>query len=272
MNSFCSAIEVCLCLPDGTEKVKPADVELTSANNTLQSLFSHAEKFLSGKLISSTNNNYNHLAFIETELTTDIASKLTWAPCQGYNYNANGNANREVKEEELNEFKQGKQILLELYGAPPIDLLDCKRLLLPGVTLHLRFYRYTNTCAIGSVATSVAADFKRDDQTPYAAVIERAFLFVNKVVSSDAVKVSIERPLTRNPAACPYFESLNKSFIIQTRQNCFIKENIFRHRTCDETDSLYGQKQIFLRINNNQQGEFSADIWANSKLSVAIAF
>ena len=72
-----------------------------------------------------------------------------------------------------------------------------------------------------------AADIKRIDQTPYAVVIARASLFVNKVVLSDAVKVSIERALTKSAAVYPYFESLNKSFIIQAGQNCFVKKNIF---------------------------------------------
>ena len=77
------------------------------------------------------------------------------------------------------------------------------------------------------MGTWEAADIKRVDQTPYAVVIERASLFVNKVVSSDAVKVSIERALTKSPVVYPYIESLNKSFIIQAGQNCFVKENIF---------------------------------------------
>ena len=80
LNRICLAIELCLYQPDGTEKIKPADVDLTFANNTLHSLFSHAEMFLNGKLNSSSNNNYNHLAFIETELTTDIASKNLRGP------------------------------------------------------------------------------------------------------------------------------------------------------------------------------------------------
>ena len=118
LNRICLAIEVCLYQPDGTEKVKPADVDLTFANNTLYCLFSHAEMFSNGKLISSSYNNYNHLAFIETELTTGIASKLAWVQCPGYKYRANGKANQEVKEKELNEFRKGEQFILELYGAP----------------------------------------------------------------------------------------------------------------------------------------------------------
>ena len=77
------------------------------------------------------------------------------------------------------------------------------------------------------MGTWSAADIKRVDQTPYSVVIEKASLFVNKVVLSDSVKVGIERALTKSPAVYPYIESLNKSFIIQAGQNCFVKENIF---------------------------------------------
>ena len=160
-------------------------------------------------------------------MTTDLASKLTWAPCQGYKYSANDKANQEVKGNELNQFRNGEQFNLELYGAPHIDFLDCERLLLPGVTLHLRFYRSPNNCAIENVGTWAAADVKRIDQTPYAVVVGRASLFVNKVVLSDAVKISIETALTKSPAFYPYIESLNKSFIIQAGQTCFVKGTIF---------------------------------------------
>ena len=214
---------MCLYQPDGREKVKPADVEVTFANNTLHSLFPHVEMFLNGRLISSSNNNYHHLAFIETEVTTDIASKPTWAPCQGYRYRANDKANAEAKKK-LNDFRKGEKFNLELYGAPHVDFLDCERLLLPGVTLHLRFYRPPNNRAVERVATWEAPDIKRVDQTPYAVVIERTSLFVNKVVLSDAVKDSTERALTKSPAVYPYIESLNKSFIIQAGQNCFVTE------------------------------------------------
>ena len=177
--------------------------------------------FLNEKFIFSSNNNSNHLAFIKIEFTTDIAGKCTWAQCKGSKYRANGTANQEVKEKELNEFRKGQQFILELYGAAHINFSDCKWLLLQGVTLHLRFYRSPNTCATESVGMWAAADSKRVDQTPYAVVIERASLFVNKVVLSDAVKVSIERALTESPAVYPYIESLKQSFVIQAGQNCF---------------------------------------------------
>ena len=161
-------------------------------------------------MISSCKNNYHLLAFIETELTTELSSKRSWAPCEVYNYRANEQANHEVKEEELNEFREGEQFNLELYGAPHIDFMDCEQLLLPAVTLHLRFYRSPNTCAIESVDTWAATYIKRVEQTPKAVVRERASLFLTKVVLSDAVKVSIERALTKSPAAYPYIGSLTE--------------------------------------------------------------
>ena len=184
--------------------------------------------FLNGKLISSSNNNYHHLAFIETELATDVGSKNTWAQCQGYRYRANEKENHETKTKELDSFRASGQFKLDLYGAPHIDFLDCERLLLPGVTLHLRFYRSPNNCAIETMGTWEADDVKRIDQTPYSVVTERrASLFVNKIVLSDSVKVSIEKALTKSSAIYPYIESLNKNFIIQAGQNCFVKENVF---------------------------------------------
>ena len=64
-------------------------------------------------------------------------------------------------------------------------------------------------------------------------VIEKASLFVKKVVATDSVKLSFEKALLKRCAIYPYIESLNKSFIIQAGQNCFIKEtkNMFLERS-----------------------------------------
>ena len=67
----------------------------------------------------------------------------------------------------LAEFRKGDQFNLELYGTPHTDFLDCERLLLPGVTLRLRFYRSPNNGVLESVGTWSAADIKRVDQTTY---------------------------------------------------------------------------------------------------------
>ena len=74
-----------------------------------------------------------------------------------------------------------------------IDCLECERLLLPGVTLHLRFYGSANHCAMGTLTTLNTVDAKTLGQNPPIVVIEKASLFVNKILS-DAIKVSGLRP------------------------------------------------------------------------------
>ena len=72
-----------------------------------------------------------------------------------------------------------------------------------------------------------AADVKDLEQNAPTVTIEKASLFVNKIVFSDAVKVSIERALSKSRTVYPYIEKLTKSFKVQAGQNCFVKKNIF---------------------------------------------
>ena len=78
LNRICLSLEVTLYKPNETDRLDGSE-NIIFANNTLHSLFSHVELFRNEKLISSSNNNYHHLAFVETELSTDTTSKNTWA-------------------------------------------------------------------------------------------------------------------------------------------------------------------------------------------------
>ena len=86
LNRIILCVEVAIYLEDGKTKAKPGDVDVVFSNNTLHTLFSHAELYLNEKLISHSNNCYLHSAFVETELSTDTESKDSWAECQGYHY------------------------------------------------------------------------------------------------------------------------------------------------------------------------------------------
>ena len=96
--------------------------------------------------------------------------------------------------------------------------------MIPGVTLHLRLFRSPNNTLLllkGTDDEAKALDGK------VQSVIEKASLFVRKVVVTDSVKLSFEKALLKSCAIYPYNESLNKSFIIQAVQSRFIKENVF---------------------------------------------
>ena len=189
-------------------------------NKTFHSLFSHAELFLNRILISSSNNAYHHSAFVETEMTADLDAKATWAETQGYHYQADRSNEKSViewNEELINNGKKNKN-KLKLVGAPHIDFFECEKVLLPGVTLHVRLHRSSSDFALTSVTTS---------EDKFVPVIERASLFVMKLIVKDSVRLSIEKALLNAPAHYPYIEMMNKSFIIQAGQNSFVKENLF---------------------------------------------
>ena len=57
LNRFCLVAEIWNYQPDGNEKLRPADVHLTLANNTLHFSLSHVEIFFNGKLILLAKNN-----------------------------------------------------------------------------------------------------------------------------------------------------------------------------------------------------------------------
>ena len=121
-------------------------------------------------------------------------------------------------------FAEKKECKVQLCGALHLDFLDCVKFLLPNVTLHVRLYRSPNNTLLHLKGTD---DDAKNLDGKILAIVEKASLFVRKVVVTDSVKLSIERALLKSDAIYPYIESLNKSFIIQAGQNCFIKENIF---------------------------------------------
>ena len=131
------------------------------SNNTLHSLFSHVELFLNGNLISSSNKNYSHTAFVETELTTDPVSKGTWTVCQSYRYRPKNGKNLELENKIMKNFADNGTCSLYAYADPHVDCLDSERFLLPGVTLHLRIYRSSNLCALETLT-----DLDADDKYP----------------------------------------------------------------------------------------------------------
>ena len=117
-----------------------------------------------------------------------------------------------------------KECTAELYGALHIDFLESEKLLIPGVTLHLRLSRSPNNTLLSLKGTD---DEAKALDGKVQSVIEKASLFVRKVVVTDCVKLSFEKALSKSCSIYPYIESLNKSFIIQAGENCFNEKNVF---------------------------------------------
>ena len=131
LNHIVLSVEVAVYHDDGKTRAKPGEFEAVFSNNTLHILFSHAELYLNGKLISHCNNCYLHSAFVETELTTDTDSKASWAKCQGYNYLAKSNEKYQMFNKLAADFAQLKEYKMQLCGALHIDFLGCEKLYCP---------------------------------------------------------------------------------------------------------------------------------------------
>ena len=107
LNKITLDLECAICDADGKTTAE-GSMPVCFTNNTLHSLFSLVEVFLNGILISTTNNAYQHSAFIETEKTTDLDSKTTWAETQGYQYQGHKSTVEEVNKWKEEKFKQRK--------------------------------------------------------------------------------------------------------------------------------------------------------------------
>ena len=84
LNRIMLSVKVGVYTEDGKNRAKTNEYPISFSNNTLHTLFSHAELYLNVKLISHSNNCYFHAAFIETELIANTDGNPTWTKCQRY--------------------------------------------------------------------------------------------------------------------------------------------------------------------------------------------
>ena len=137
----------------------------------------------------SVNNCYFHASFIETELTATTDGKQT---CQGYDYLAKTGEQNQQFNKRYADFERQKQCTTELYGALYNGFFDCEKLLVPGVTIYLRFFcSPKNAMIFMKESDHEAKAFDGKVQ----ANIGKASVFVRKVVFTDSVKLSIEKAL-----------------------------------------------------------------------------
>ena len=99
--------------------------------------------------------------------------------------------------------------------APHIDFSESEKVIMPGVTLHLRLHRSSSDFALNVCRHKWRQACARD----WTGVIV--------CDETDCVRLSIEKALPNAPAHYPYIEMMNKSFIMQACQNSFVNENCF---------------------------------------------
>ena len=101
--------------------------------NPLSSLFSECTLSLNGEKKSTTNANFAHNSFIETEFSYGNDAKKTWLACQGYHYEENPSA--------IDCNGRRAEDVTERKGLVAASNLSCNKHLLSGVTIRLSLRR-----------------------------------------------------------------------------------------------------------------------------------
>ena len=117
-------------------------------NNLLSSLFSECTLSLNGEKISTTNANFAHKSFIETEFSYGNDAKKTWLTCQAYYYEENlsaiDGAGRRADDVTERKGLVAASSELKLFGKIARNFLSCEKHLFSGVTFKLSLRRSPN--------------------------------------------------------------------------------------------------------------------------------
>ena len=190
-------------------------------NNPLSSLFSECTLSLNGEKISTTNANFAHKSFIETEFSYGNDAKKTWLACQGYYYEENlsaiDGAGRRADDVTERKGLVAASSELKLFGKIACDFLSCDKHLLSGVTIKLSLRRSPNDFVVIS----------EDAAKHYKVQIIEANLYVRKMTVTDYVLSSIEKTLLKNPAIYNYIEVVPKTFLATAGVQSWRQEDVF---------------------------------------------
>ena len=189
-------------------------------NNPL-SLFSECTMSLNGEKFSTTNANFAHKSFIETEFSHGNDAKKTWLACQGYYYedNPSGIDGANGQAEDVAESKRivAASTEFRLFGKIACDFLSCDKHLISGVTIRLSLRRSPNDFVIMSE--------HRDKH--YRVETTEANLYVLKLTATDFVLSSIEKTLLKTTAKYNNIEVLPRNFLATTGVQSWRQEDVF---------------------------------------------
>ena len=193
-----------------------AEDDVCLVNNSMHSLFSNCEVTFNTDQVYTTNGLYAHKAFMSNEFSGTQGTKESISCCQGYSYEQSpGDFEHEPaivkrKKDNLEE--------MEFYGELPIEIFNCKGLLLPNVTVHIKLIRSRPQFYLMSSKSE-----------NIHAVITNTYLKIRTLTVDEGSFQIIRKKLVETPARFNALELKPRTFIIPAGQNQFIHENIFNN-------------------------------------------
>ena len=190
---------------------------ITHVNYILHSIFSNAELYFNNHQIYNSNRLYAHKPHISNNFNSTLSDYKGVLHCEGYDF--------EEDPEKLLEssfFTRRMKLYSRpdgfmLYGKLGIDFVTTSELLYPNMKVSIRLIR-------------ARPKFYMISENPNVSLgIVDCSLYTRRVMLKEDYHKKRMSQLAYDPVEYSYMETLAKAFIISTRQNQFIQENIFNN-------------------------------------------
>ena len=189
---------------------------LTYVNSVLLSLFSNCEVYFNNTMVYNANGLYPHKAQISNEFNSSAVSNKGLIACHGYSFEACPDAfDMHPLTDRSNSLGTG--ITFSLYGRLTIVLVTCEKLLLPNTKVRIKFFR------------ARPKFYMLSDNPNFSLKIVDCSLFTRRILVAEPTHQNLQGNLEKEPAQYNYMETIVRTFIIPSRQNQFIQENIFNN-------------------------------------------
>ena len=189
---------------------------LTYVNNLLHSLFSNCEIYFNNTMVYNANGLYPHKAQISNKFNSPAVSNKGILACHGYSFEENPDA-FDMYPFTDRENSLGTGINFSLYGRLAIFLFTCEKLLLPNTKVRIKLIRARPNF------------YMLSDNPNVSLKIVDCSLFTRRILVAEPNHQYLQWNLEREPAQYNYMETIARTFIIPSRQNQFIQENVFNN-------------------------------------------
>ena len=206
---------------EGTEEEEEDDEDtiphISHVNNILHSIFSNVEVYINNQQIYNSNGLYAHKSYISNNFKGSIPNYQGVLHCEGYSFETDP---EDIKEGPFFERRiklYSRPEGFTLYGKLGIDFFATSELLYPNTKVRIKLIR-------------ARPNFYMISDNPNVSLgIVDCSLCTRRVALKDEYHQKNMDKLVYAPVEYNYMETLAKTFIIPSRQNQFIQENIFNN-------------------------------------------
>ena len=199
----------------------------------LSSLLTECTLSRNAEKISTTNANFAHKSFIETEFLYGNVAKETWLAFQNYHSEENPSAIDGIGRR-AEDTAERKALVAASNELKLFSETVCNFLSLSCVTIKFSFRQFSNDFVVRS----------EDAAKHYKFEVTEANLYVRKMTVNDYVLSSIKKKtLLKNRALYNYNDVVLKTFLATVGKQSWRQKDVFAKKKCAKYDSSNEHKR-----------------------------